>query len=476
MQQLDVQYDTGPTAPIHQPPTVRDDYDLRNLPSLFNPTPPRQSPAIQGLPSHTPDSVPRRESHGYSSPYEHRPLSQNNVENRSHSMYTASPLDNERSNIYGDRYQTCPSSHSSHEIMLDLTSSEGARIYDSPAKLSATSQSSRPRGTRVHGISAYNSPTPKSSNKTSNVALSTDRWGHLPEETKSTDPPGKRVGSFEEMKVGERVGQRSDPPECQDQYEYQYSTPKSRKRSQQHARFYTTDSRDPPESTERDTTSTRLKHTSVGVLRHQPSPTRRREHSSRRFPSQKRTPLLSSPSASPATKPDTSPRRSTRKSREGLKISIPSWIGKDMKQSDRPLLSPGESSMDRLFRTIDEIEDDFESIISSMPGSQDQSSLTFGTEDGNRGGFLSSTERPSDFEGTGGLEACSFGSHESDDIAITKHVTSRIQKIKDYIERTNSADSGDGSENYESEGEMTELMNRLTRAAESLKTFHDWDD
>ena len=91
---------------------------------------------------------------------------------------------------------------------------------------------------------------------------------------------------------------------------------------------------------------------------------------------------------------------------------------------------------------------------------------------------MSRTERQSDSEGTRGLEAFSFDSHESNDIAITQHVTSRIQKIKDYIGRTNSADSEDGSiDNYESEGEMTELMNRLTRAAESLKTFHDhWDD
>lgn len=478
MQQFDVQYESGPPAPQHQPPTGRDDYDLHNLPSLFSPTPPRHSPIIQDLRSYAQDSVPRSEGHGCSSPHEYQPLSKPD-KNGSFSIDTVCLLDNERSNIQGHRRQTCLPSH---ERMLGLTSSEGSR---SPDKLSTTtsqpwSQPSPPLGSRVYGISVHDSPTPKSSNKTPYVAFSADRWGHLPEEQpKSADPPGKRVGSFEGTGVGERVGQRSDPPECQEQPEYHFSTPKSRKRSQHHAaRFDTTDSRDPPDSTEKDRiATTRLSHTSLGVLRHPPSPTRRREQPSRSFSSQKFKPSLSRPSISPVTKPNMPLRRSTHKSRKELKLSIPSWIGKDIKQSDKPLLSPGESSMDRLFRTIDEIEDDFESIISSMPGSQDQSSLTCGTEEGNRGGFLSRTERPSDFGGTAGIEACSFGSHESDDIAITQHVTSRIQKIKDCIGRTNSADSGDGSENYESEGEMTELMNRLTRAAENLKTFHDhWDD
>ena len=482
MHQLDVQNETGPTAPIHQPPSGLDHYDLYNLPSLFNPTPPRHSPVIQDLPSYAPDSVLRREGHESGSPYEHEPIRKPAAADRFDSIDSRCLLDNERSNVQMDRRQTCLSSQ---ERMLDLTSSEGARTFDRPSKLSiTTSQPNPPRGSHVYGVSTqlgpeHNSFTPKSSNTRQHMALSADKWSHLSGETKSADPPGNRVGSFEEEEITrdggrERVRQRSDPPECQERPEYHFSTPKSRKRSQRHARFDTTDSRDPPDSTEKDRIST----TRPRVLRHPPSPTRRREQPSSCFsPSQKPTPSPSHPAISPSTKPSRSPRRSTPKSREGLQLSIPSWIGDGIKQSHKPLLSPGESSMDRLFRTIDEIEDDFESIISSMPGSQDQSSL-LGTEEGNQGGFLSRTERQSDSEGTRGLEAFSFDSHESNDIAITQHVTSRIQKIKDYIGRTNSADSEDGSiDNYESEGEMTELMNRLTRAAESLKTFHDhWDD
>ena len=59
-------------------------------------------------------------------------------------------------------------------------------------------------------------------------------------------------------------------------------------------------------------------------------------------------------------------------------------------------------------------------------------------------------------------------------------VMERMRRIKDCIEHIDSTEDeveGSTHSNGSQQGEMTELMKRLSQAAESLRELHnDWDD
>ncbi|KAL7548763.1 hypothetical protein ACHAWF_012018 [Thalassiosira exigua] len=128
--------------------------------------------------------------------------------------------------------------------------------------------------------------------------------------------------------------------------------------------------------------------------------------------------------------------------------------------ADTPLKTAnsfGDSSLGQLFKQIDEIEDDFVTIAASMPSSE---------------GSPNDSEKHS-LVGITVNNARSFESHDSGESMVTDAVQ-RMRRIKDYIEQTDSVDENDGSVgSYDSEGEMSELISRLTSAAETLRKLHD---
>lgn len=130
----------------------------------------------------------------------------------------------------------------------------------------------------------------------------------------------------------------------------------------------------------------------------------------------------------------------------------------------------GESSVDKLMKQIDEIEDDFISIVASLPGSKDGASLMSSMNS------LRSANAHSLVEITLNI-ADSFDSHSSAVSLITDAVH-RMRRIKDCIYQNDSTDEGGGSDegSYNSRGGMSELIQDLNNAAESLRTLSEWDE
>jgi len=130
--------------------------------------------------------------------------------------------------------------------------------------------------------------------------------------------------------------------------------------------------------------------------------------------------------------------------------------------------------LDQLFKQIDEIEDDFHTIVASLPGSEGQTTLSLKS---------SNDSSKSINEGHSLVEitlnnAGSFESNASED-SMVADVVQRMRRIKYYIDHIDSIDDeGDGSvvDGYDSQGEMSELIKRLTNAAESLRVLDEWDD
>lgn len=170
----------------------------------------------------------------------------------------------------------------------------------------------------------------------------------------------------------------------------------------------------------------------------------------------------------------TTPKSSGRAKKSGVRTldSVqrdPSWGDNEFHAPIETVKSWGDSSMGELFKKIDEIEDDFHTIVASLPGSESQTTLSNSTK--------SMSEKHSLVEIT--LDNTnSFDSHSSADSIVTD-VVQRMRRIKDYIERIDSGDEGGGSDSgdYDSQGEMSELILRLTNAAETLRAFDtEWDD
>jgi hypothetical protein len=141
-------------------------------------------------------------------------------------------------------------------------------------------------------------------------------------------------------------------------------------------------------------------------------------------------------------------------------------------ENDSPLAtvkSWGESSVEKLIKQIDEIEDDFISVVASLPGSKDGTSVSLTSSHNS----LKSANAHSLVEITLN-NADSFESNASAVSLITDAVH-RMRRIKDCIYQNDSTDEIGGSDegSFNSRGGMSELLQDLTNAAERL---HDWDE
>ncbi|KAL7490227.1 hypothetical protein ACHAW6_016016 [Cyclotella cf. meneghiniana] len=167
------------------------------------------------------------------------------------------------------------------------------------------------------------------------------------------------------------------------------------------------------------------------------------------------------------------PKRLMSLAPKGLvQLNIPSWVDDEIDTPIKPAKSFGETSMDRLLRKIDEIENDFSTIVASLPGS-DGLSLKASKSDDN-----STLATKSTFEIHQGAEQInhqlaseSFESHGSHRVLMTG-ILQQMRLVQDQIEQLECSELDDGSEgDYESQGEMAELIQRLANAAESLRSL-----
>jgi hypothetical protein len=134
--------------------------------------------------------------------------------------------------------------------------------------------------------------------------------------------------------------------------------------------------------------------------------------------------------------------------------------------------SSGESSVDKLMKQIDEIEDDFVSIVASLPGSKDGTSFSLM----NSNNSLKSSNAHSLIEITVN-NAHSFESNASA-VSLVTDAVHRMRRMKDCIYQNDSTDEGGASDecSYNSRGRMSELIQNLNNAAESLRTLNEWDE
>ena len=115
-----------------------------------------------------------------------------------------------------------------------------------------------------------------------------------------------------------------------------------------------------------------------------------------------------------------------------------------------------ESSLGQLFRQIDEIEGDFETIVASLPSSS--------SGDENKCLKISCNEKCSPVE----ITLKNTGSFESNASmnSMMSNVEQRMHCIKDYIEHI-EAENNDG---------MSDLILQLGNAAAELRALHEWND
>ena len=167
--------------------------------------------------------------------------------------------------------------------------------------------------------------------------------------------------------------------------------------------------------------------------------------------------------------------------------TTPSWKSYEVDHTNlQNAKSWGDSSMDLLFKEIDDIENEFCSIVASLPGSggSDGQSLLSGLKTSSINSYLkermkNNDEQHSLVEIT--LNKCtSFGSNSSTGSTIVTDVVERMRRIEDCIKQIDSVDdesNTNDNEYYNSrEGEMSELIDRLANAAESLRELNEWDD
>lgn len=133
----------------------------------------------------------------------------------------------------------------------------------------------------------------------------------------------------------------------------------------------------------------------------------------------------------------------------------------------------GESSVDKLIKQIDEIEDDFNTIVASLPGSNEESSLS-----------LMSLNNSSKSVNAHSLVEITLNNAESFEsnasaVSLVTDAVHRMRLMKDFIYQNDSTDESGGiSEegSYNSRGGMSELIQDLNNAAESLRTLNEWDE
>ena len=153
-------------------------------------------------------------------------------------------------------------------------------------------------------------------------------------------------------------------------------------------------------------------------------------------------------------------------------LETPSWDSNEIDATLQTAKSWGESSMDVLFKQIDEIEDDFNSIVATLSGSDGQSLLGLKSSNDSLNSTMVKHSLVEFTIKNGG----SFESNASADSSMVTDAVDQMRRIKDYIEQNDSLDVGSDSESYNSQGEMSELIQRLANAAESLRELNEWDD
>jgi len=109
----------------------------------------------------------------------------------------------------------------------------------------------------------------------------------------------------------------------------------------------------------------------------------------------------------------------------------------------------GESSLDQLFKQIDEIEGDFSSIVASLPSAEQAI-----------GSLKSSSNKNTTLDNAG-----SFESNPSTETTTTDVLRMQHSHIKDNIEIDDGACG--------SQGEMSHLILRLGKAATELRTLKE---
>ncbi|KAL3784741.1 hypothetical protein ACHAWO_005745 [Cyclotella atomus] len=154
-------------------------------------------------------------------------------------------------------------------------------------------------------------------------------------------------------------------------------------------------------------------------------------------------------------------------------LNIPSWVDDEIDTPIKAAKSFGETSMDQLMRKIDEIENDFSTIVASLPGS-DGLTLRFTKSDDNSTLASKTTfdmqEEADNIEHQ--LKSSSFESQESQDRLISG-ILQQMRIVQDQIQQLDSCDMDDGSGSERSQGSqgMAELLGRLAHAAESLRSL-----
>jgi hypothetical protein len=196
-------------------------------------------------------------------------------------------------------------------------------------------------------------------------------------------------------------------------------------------------------------------------------------------------------------------------------LTIPSWVDDEIVNSTlKSAISFGDSSIDKLIQQINDIEADFGTIMASIPGSsesictletmesvgdrkpsvynnknqhgqqkKEESSpiasieIKKDTNENKLDSFQSSGKQNSG-ESQAVSSADSYDSDVTDDIVL-ENLSNKLRSVYDQIEKIESRDDTDEGECIgpaDSHEEMLQLINRLNYAAESLRTFADFQD
>lgn len=152
-------------------------------------------------------------------------------------------------------------------------------------------------------------------------------------------------------------------------------------------------------------------------------------------------------------------------------LKIPSWVDNEI---DTPMTiksanSFGETSMEQLMRKIDEIENDFSTVVASLPGS-DGLSLNFTYSDDNS---TLASKATFDMREDGPAEKLASKSFESKECQekLMSGIMHQMKLVQDQINHLDSADMDDESKGSQESQGMAELLERLAHAAESLRSF-----
>jgi uncharacterized Zn finger protein (UPF0148 family) len=205
----------------------------------------------------------------------------------------------------------------------------------------------------------------------------------------------------------------------------------------------------------------------------------------------------------------------TSTAEKNVLLTIPSWVDDEIVNSTlKSAISFGDSSIDKLIQQINDIEADFGTIMASIPGSsesictletmesvgdrkpsvynnknqhgqqkKEESSpiasieIKKDTNENKLDSFQSSGKQNSG-ESQAVSSADSYDSDVTDDIVL-ENLSNKLRSVYDQIEKIESRDDTDEGECIgpaDSHEEMLQLINRLNYAAESLRTFADFQD